>query len=392
MKTNETSYSILLTLTVLILFLILVSSTASAAAGQRVSPELNETKLTTSGSAGFPDIYGDRIVYMDWRNKAEISDIYVYDLSTGKEIKITTSELALNPKIYGDRVVYCNMSGEMSGIYLYNLSTNNETRVSTSGMGIYTSIYGDRIVYLNELAGNDIYTYDLSTKKETRITTNGSAAIPSIYGDKIVYHDWRNGFLKYSDIYMYDLSTSTETRITSSGSALLPAIYDDRIVYYDQSNGKYDIYMYDLSTNKETKITNNETANGTHPLYGTLAMYGDRIIWLERSSVEDLQPGEDLYFNIHIYDLSTSSGTRISTSRDLINYLDIYDNRIVWSSDNRTDISNSTVDIYMCTISEEDKGSNDKRQSRMEKNKSMPGFDIVGGITCLFGVFMYRRK
>lgn len=62
MKTNETSYSILLTLTVLILFLILVSSTVSAAAEQSVSPELNETKLTTSGSAGFPDIYGDRIV------------------------------------------------------------------------------------------------------------------------------------------------------------------------------------------------------------------------------------------------------------------------------------------------------------------------------------------
>ncbi|AKB77557.1 cell surface protein [Methanosarcina horonobensis HB-1 = JCM 15518] len=95
---------------------------------------INETKITTSGSASFPDIYGDRIVYMDWRNETELSDIYIYDLSTKKEIKITTSGLALNPKIYGDRIVYCNMSGEMSGIYLYNLSTNNETRVSTSGM------------------------------------------------------------------------------------------------------------------------------------------------------------------------------------------------------------------------------------------------------------------
>jgi beta propeller repeat protein len=391
MKTNETSYSILLTSTILILFLILVSSTASAATGQSISPKLNETKITTSGSAGFPDIYGDRIVYLDWRNKAQLSDIYMYDLSTRKEIKITTSELALYPKIYGDRIVYCNMSDKMGGIYLYNLSTNSETRVSTSGMG-YTSIYGDRIVYLNELAGNDIYTYDLSTKKETRITTNGSAAIPAIYGDKIVYHDWRNGFLKYSDIYMYDLCTSTETRITTSGSALLPAICDDRIVYYDKRDGKCDIYMYNLSTKKETKITNNETANGTHPLYGTLAIYGDRIVWLDRSSIEDLQPGENLHYNIYMYDISTSSGTWVSTSRDLIYYLDIYDNRIVWSSDNRTDISNSTVDIYMCTISGEDMGLNDKQKSQMEKNKSMPGFDIVSSIICLFGVLMYRRR
>ncbi|WP_269848983.1 hypothetical protein [Methanosarcina horonobensis] len=45
---------------------------------------INETKITTSGSASFPDIYGDRIVYMDWRNETELSDIYIYDLSTKK--------------------------------------------------------------------------------------------------------------------------------------------------------------------------------------------------------------------------------------------------------------------------------------------------------------------
>ncbi len=84
MKTNETLYSILLTSTILMLFLILASSTASAATTQSTSPMINETKITTSGSASFPDIYGDRIVYMDWRNETELSDIYIYDLSTKK--------------------------------------------------------------------------------------------------------------------------------------------------------------------------------------------------------------------------------------------------------------------------------------------------------------------
>ena len=74
MKTNEIPYSILLTLKALILFLILISLTTLTTAGQSVSPEYNETKITTSGSAGFPDIYGDRIVYMDWRNKAQLSE------------------------------------------------------------------------------------------------------------------------------------------------------------------------------------------------------------------------------------------------------------------------------------------------------------------------------
>ncbi|WP_269848984.1 hypothetical protein [Methanosarcina horonobensis] len=118
---------------------------------------------------------------------------------------------------------------------------------------------------------------------------------------------------------------------------------------------------------KETKITTNETANGTHTTYGTLAIYGDRIMWLDWPSAEDLQPDGDLNFHIYMYDLSTSNGTRISISRDFIYYLAVYDNRIVWSSDNRTSDNNSTVDIYMCTVSGEDMGSNDEQQSQIEK-------------------------
>ncbi|OED08801.1 hypothetical protein A9239_00940 [Methanosarcina sp. A14] len=65
MKINKKSYSVALASAVLILFLILVSSTASATTEPGASLTINETQITTSGSAGVPSIYGDRIVWTD---------------------------------------------------------------------------------------------------------------------------------------------------------------------------------------------------------------------------------------------------------------------------------------------------------------------------------------
>ena len=63
MKTNKKLYSVILTSTTLLLLLIIVSSTVEVATAQNVSPKITETRITTSGSAVSPAIYGDRIVY-----------------------------------------------------------------------------------------------------------------------------------------------------------------------------------------------------------------------------------------------------------------------------------------------------------------------------------------
>jgi beta propeller repeat protein len=71
-------------------------------------------------------IYGDRIVWADWRN--ENYDIYMYDLSANEETQITTDKSdQLSPVIYGDKLVwqsYCSPSENNCsyGIYIYNLS------------------------------------------------------------------------------------------------------------------------------------------------------------------------------------------------------------------------------------------------------------------------------
>lgn len=70
MKKKEKTCSIALaSLIFMVLFLSLVSSTAAASIEkesiQVAAPIIIETRISTSGIAGMPDIYGDRIVYIN---------------------------------------------------------------------------------------------------------------------------------------------------------------------------------------------------------------------------------------------------------------------------------------------------------------------------------------
>lgn len=215
-----------------------------------------KTQIITRGSASNPSIYENKIVWKDYGDNGTIIDknnnsigkldIYMYDLSTSKKTRITTSGLASNPTIYGDRIVWQDSRNSdfvrgIGDVYMYNLSTEKESRISYSGqssLGSSPAIYGDRIVWQDSRNGKeDIYMYNLSTQKETQITTSGSAMGPDIYGDRIVYMDNRQrlppGDGYFSDIYMYDLTArpiEPQAEFTSnvtSGTAPLTVLFTD---------------------------------------------------------------------------------------------------------------------------------------------------------------------
>ena len=94
MKTKINLHSFFLTSIVLVFFLILVSSIASAS--------ITETRITNHGTASNPAIYGNTIVWQDKRNGNW--DVYIYDLSTKKEIHTTNSAYQTDPAIYGNRL------------------------------------------------------------------------------------------------------------------------------------------------------------------------------------------------------------------------------------------------------------------------------------------------
>lgn len=344
------SYSIaLVSTTFVFVFFISISSVASA-----IVPSLFFKQITANESDQYnPAIYGDKIVWQDDRNDNGDGncDIYMYDLSTGKETRITTHEsVAAFPAIYGNNIVWQddrngNWRHEKSDIYMYDLFTCQETQITADeSYSVSPAIYGDRIVWTDY---DSIHMYNLSTHKETQIIIGESMIYnPAIYGDSIVWGDLHiltDGNVSRNinmsdlstdnetlvrDIYLYDLSTHKKTQITANGSAAFPAIYEDRIVYEDWRNGNSDIYMYNLSTSQETQITTNESDQNSP------VISGDRIVW------KDYRNGN---CGIYMHDLSNSNETQITSESDQ-NIPVIYGNKIVWA-----DRENGNLDIYMCT-------------------------------------------
>ena len=322
--------------------------------------ELTAEGVHESGSGSLPAIYGDRIVWVPPNNGINTSGIYMFTLAStgstpvdniemeaGTETQITTNGSdQSNPTIYGDRIVWADSRNGKSidqfeypseswNIYMYDLSAHKEIQITNDNSDKQPhSIYEDRIVWNEWRNGNpEVYVYNISTFNKTKIA-DGVSDHPIIYKDRIV---WAS-----NNIYMYNLSTSTESQIINDTSYHdYPAIYGDRIVWtesrnegwneYGAQDGNLDIYMYDLSTSTETRITTN---NSTQRLP---AIYEDRIVW------EDKRNGN---WDIYMYNLSTSTETQITTNEFNQEFPAIYGDRIVWVDDR-----SGRHDIYMYNLS-----------------------------------------
>ncbi len=217
----------------------------------------------------YPDIYGDTIIWTDYRNSFNNADIYMFDISTGQETKVTqNNKRQLFGRIYGDNIVYLdnrNTGTSSYDIYAYNLIGDSESRITTGPATIDSlDIYGNRVVWnqyapfpigkyfiylYNPGAGVEIGNSDCSSGRCYQISSHDSA-LPGIYEDKVVWLDKRHG---YYDIYMYYLgadgeygtndcsSVTVENPVTIGGQPITRKIYPlgDGTVREDVPNGIY---------------------------------------------------------------------------------------------------------------------------------------------------------
>ena len=111
-----------------------------------------------------PSIFGDRVVWQDWRDGQ--SDIYMYNITTRQEKLITPGtgdSDQEHPCIFGTTITWDDNRDQSYGnenIFIYNLTTNLTSSITAADPPLHRinpKIYGDRIVWENR---NDLH-YDI---------------------------------------------------------------------------------------------------------------------------------------------------------------------------------------------------------------------------------------
>jgi beta propeller repeat protein len=137
----------------------------------------------------------------------------MYAISPAEERQIT-GEVSdqTNPAIYGDKIVWQDYRNGNWDIYMYDISSEKDVRLTTSESDqIDPAICGDRIVWVDGYL--EILMYDISVGKELQITDWADHSSiteaewrgqPAIYENRVVWSDGRNG-MDHHDIYMFIL-------------------------------------------------------------------------------------------------------------------------------------------------------------------------------------------
>jgi hypothetical protein len=296
------------------------------------------------GHAGnSPSIQGDKITWWDEIN------VITYNISTGKEIEIVNASA---PAIYGDNLVYVRskyadgqpayyQNDQHNSLYLYNLSTHKEIQITPYEHATYSaSIYGNKIVWGRTNQENpdewstNLSIYDISTKRVSDISRTGRASGGKIYGNIVVWTEDQNG----SRVYMRDIAKHKTHQVTFDGNSISPDVYGDRIVwrreYWSRDNWSRDnwssgIYMYNISTNETTHITH---------YIDDPAIYVDKIVYIGPGNDTEDQADNIIY----LYNLSA----RNSKAKASFLYREEYKTRRSW-----TLISKAPAEIlfYVCT-------------------------------------------
>lgn len=232
-----------------------------------------------------PAIYENLVVWSE--NVSDSSDpvyqVFLYNLLTPdiEPIRIAPTDFdQLQADIYGDKIVWedFRFGSENTQIYSYDISTEAITRINpTTSSQISPHIYENKIVWSDNIdnAATDFYKYqaylfDIDTSLITRIDPfNSRQDVTSIYQNKIVYSDTRNADI--SQVYIYDITTNSSSRLYPTfGYQYGAKISGNKVIWLEN----YQIYIYDIAAGGMAARVDPTSYNQLYP-----DIYSDSIVW-----------------------------------------------------------------------------------------------------------------
>jgi beta propeller repeat protein len=291
-----------------------------------------QTLITTGpGAAEFPHIFGDQIVWQDYRN--ENLDIYLYNLTTGTETQITNDPAdQMSPRIYHDLIVWEDHTNPFyPSIYLYNVTTHGPIVQVSDGTSSQTSpsVYGSLIVWSDDRGSTPaIFMNGTTSGSETPLSPGAVAqGYPAIYDNLVVWTE--DPGIGDQNIYLYNLTSRLKTQITTDPhDQTNAAIYGNRIVWEDNRNGGDEIFINGTGPGEEYSLSPGQPGID----HRTPAISGTKVVWTQENSSAG---GWDLVLN----ETTTASSSPIvvspvSSKQQPAIFTDtLYGDRVVWRDD-----------------------------------------------------------
>ncbi len=198
-----------------------------------------------SGEIFNPQIDGEHIVWGQRYPDSGLREIYVFDMSRGKQqLLYSSNTVLLTPRVSEHRVLW----SDSGSLMLHDLEQGTTDLLPISSFpNSGLDIAGDKVVWVN--TAKRVVLYDLNTGIETLMPVNYiiPAAKDSVISDRYVV--WEENY----NLYFYDLnSAQVETLTVNPRSQSEIAISGSQIVWQDNRNlglgGTYtwDIYSYSI--------------------------------------------------------------------------------------------------------------------------------------------------